>query len=138
MKNIFVHGEAGLTNALIVEALYSDIHAADFDVVGFHLSAEGDAWLNNIYAKKDSYFARKSIISKLFVWFPAGYGWAITWRDVVNAAGVIAKKTHLEIDDATFRGVLRVYEMVISQLLGENGTHLDYRYDEDQIGRHCE
>ncbi len=124
MKNIFVHGEAGLTNALIVEALYSDIHAADFDVVGFHLSAEGDAWLNNIYAKKDSYFAGNLSSPNFSSGFPAGYGWAITWRDVVNAAGVIAKKTHLEIDDATFRGVLRVYEMVISQLLGENGTHL--------------
>lgn len=124
MKNIFVHGEAGLTNALIVEALYSDIHAADFDVAGFHLSAEGDAWLNNIYAKKDSYFAGNLSSPNFSSGFPAGYGWAITWRDVVNAAGVIAKKTHLEIDDATFRGVLRVYEMVISQLLGENGTHL--------------
>jgi hypothetical protein len=123
-KNIFVEGEAGLTNALIVEALYSDIHAADFDVAGFHLSAEGDAWLNNIYAKKDSYFAGNLSSPNFSSGFPAGYGWAITWRDVVNAAGVIAKKTHLEIDDATFRGVLRVYEMVISQLLGENGTHL--------------
>lgn len=124
MKNIFVHGEAGLTNALIVEALYSDIHAADFDVAGFHLSAKGDAWLNNIYAKKDSYFSGNLSSPNFSSGFPAGYGWAITWRDVVNAAGVIAKKTHLEIDDATFRGVLRVYEMVISQLLGENGTHL--------------
>lgn len=123
-KNIFVGGEAGLTNALIVEALYSDIHAADFDVAGFHLSAEGDAWLNNIYAKKDSYFAGNLSSPNFSSGFPAGYGWAITWRDVVNAAGVLAKKTHLEIDDATFRGVLRVYEMVISQLLGENGTHL--------------
>lgn len=123
-KNIFVQGEAGLTNALIVESLYSDIHAADFDVAGFHISAEGDAWLNNIYAKKDSYFAGNLSSPNFSSGFPAGYGWAITWRDVVNAAGVIAKKTHLEIDDATFRGVLRVYEMVISQLLGENGTHL--------------
>lgn len=54
-KNIFVQGEAALTNALIVESLYSDIHAADFDVAGFHLSADGDAWLNNVYAKKDSF-----------------------------------------------------------------------------------
>lgn len=123
-KNIFVGGEAGLTNALIVEALYSDIHAADFDVTGFHISAEGDAWLNNIYAKKDSYFVGNLSSPNFSSGFPAGTGWAITWRDVVNAAGVIAKKTHLEIDDATFRGVLRVYEMVISQLLGENGTHL--------------
>lgn len=123
-KNIFVGGEAALTNALIVESLYSDIHAADFDVAGFHISAEGDAWLNNIYAKKDSYFAGNLSSPNFSSGFPAGYGWAITWRDVVNAAGVLAKKTHLEIDDATFRGVLRVYEMVISQLLGENGTHL--------------
>lgn len=123
-KNIFVQGEAALTNALIVESLYSDIHAADFDVAGFHLSANGDAWLNNIYAKKDSYFAGNLSSPNFSSGFPSGYGWALTWRDVVNAAGVAAKKTHLEIDDLTVRGILRVYEMVISQLLGENGTHL--------------
>lgn len=123
-KNVFVQGEAALTNALIVESLYSDIHAANFDVAGFHLSADGDAWLNNIYAKKDSYFAGNLSSPNFSSGFPAGYGWAITWRDVVNAAGVLAKKTHLEIDDLTVRGILRVYEMVISQLLGENGTHL--------------
>lgn len=123
-KNIFVQGEAALTNALIVESLYSDIHAADFDVAGFHLSADGDAWLNNIYAKKDSYFAGNLSSPNFSSGFPSGYGWALTWRDVVNAAGVAAKKTHLEIDDLTVRGIIRVYEMVISQLLGENGTHL--------------
>lgn len=123
-KNIFVQGEAALTNALIVESLYSDIHAADFDTTGFHLSANGDAWLNNIYAKKDSYFAGNLSSPNFSSGFPSGYGWALTWRDVVNAAGVAAKKTHLEIDDLTVRGILRVYEMVISQLLGENGTHL--------------
>ncbi|MCS2894373.1 hypothetical protein NXY11_01935 [Parabacteroides faecis] len=123
-KNIFVQGEAALTNALIVESLYSDIHAADFDVAGFHLSADGDAWLNNVYAKKDSFFAGNLSSPNFSSGFPSGYGWAITWRDVANAAGVLAKKTHLEIDDLTVRGILRVYEMVISQLLGENGTHL--------------
>lgn len=123
-KNIFVVGEADLTNTLIIESIYSDIHADNFDVIGFHISAEGDAWLNKIYAKEDSMFAGNLSSPSFVSGFPAGYGWALTWRDIVNAAGVAAKKTHLELDDLTVRGILRVYEMVISQLLGENGTHL--------------
>lgn len=56
--------------------------------------------------------------------FPEGTGWAITPRQVVNAAGVTQTKYELEIDDITARGTFRVFEFIISQLLGMNGTHV--------------
>ena len=42
----------------------------------------------------------------------------------MNAAGVTEKKAVMELDDMTIRGVMRVYEFVISQLVGENGTRI--------------
>lgn len=114
-KNIVMVGEKDFS-------IYSNKQANSFNESGFKIWADGDAWFGNLYAKK-SLMVQGNLSSPNFAsGFPAGYGWAITWRDVVNAAGVIAKKTHLEIDDATFRGILRVYEFVLSQVLGENGT----------------
>lgn len=54
--------------------------------------------------------------------FFGGNGWSIKKKEVVNAAGVVEYKYHLEIDSATIRNTLRVYEMIISQLLGENAN----------------
>ena len=54
--------------------------------------------------------------------FLGGLGWAIQKQEVTNAAGEIETKYHLEIDNVSVRGTLRVFEMIISQLLGENGN----------------
>ena len=56
--------------------------------------------------------------------FISGKGWAVTKEEVENALGVIEKKYHLEIDKLTVRGQMRVYEMIISQLLGENDNRV--------------
>lgn len=137
--SIFVEDTATINIAFINECILSDKEANSYQEIivegeneevnpdevnnGFYLS-QTEAWLPKLYVKKDAQFAG-NLSSPLFIsGFPEGYGWALTWRDVVNAAGVEAKKNHLELDDLTVRGILRVYEMVISQLLGENGTHL--------------
>lgn len=119
------NGDSWFDKTFIRDNIYSDAGANSFaHENGFKIWADGDAWLRNAYIKKDAMF-QGSLSSPFFVsGFPAGIGWALTWRDVVNAAGTAAKKAHLEIDDITVRGILRVYEMVISQLLGENGTRL--------------
>ena len=54
--------------------------------------------------------------------FLGGLGWAIQKKEVENAAGEIETKYSLEIDNISVRGSLRVFEMIISQLLGENGN----------------
>lgn len=61
--------------------------------------------------------------------FFGGLGWAIQKKEVVNAAGVVEYKYHLEIDDATIRGTLRVFEQIVSQLMGENAN----RYFSDMM-----
>lgn len=119
------NGESWFDTTFIRDNIYSDAAANSFaHENGFKIWADGDAWFRNLYVKKDAMF-QGNLSSPFFVsGFPAGIGWALTWRDVVNAAGVAAKKAHFETDDITVRGILRVYEMVISQLLGENGTRL--------------
>lgn len=52
--------------------------------------------------------------------FLSGKGWSIRKSDYVNAAGVTERKYTLEVDNITARGILRVYEMVASQMRGEN------------------
>lgn len=49
-----------------------------------------------------------------------GKGWGIYNKPIINAAGVQDNKWTGEFDNVIVRGSLRVYEMIISQLLGEN------------------
>ena len=52
--------------------------------------------------------------------FLGGQGWGIRKTEYVNSAGVTEYKYTLEVDNAVFRNTLRVYEMIASQLRGEN------------------
>lgn len=56
--------------------------------------------------------------------FLGGNGWCIKRTEYVNAAGVTEYKYTLEVDNAIFRNTIRVYEMIVSQLLGENDNRV--------------
>lgn len=56
--------------------------------------------------------------------FPEGTGWALQKKKYTNAAGETEYKYVLECDGANIRGTLRVYEFIISQLLGENDNRI--------------
>lgn len=56
--------------------------------------------------------------------FLAGKGWSIRMKEWLNAAGVKEKKSVAEFDDLVVRGSLRVYEFIVSQLLGENDNRI--------------
>ncbi len=56
--------------------------------------------------------------------FIGGKGWAIFKREVLNVLGVPETKYTAEFDDIVVRGALRVFTMVISQLLGENDNRI--------------
>ena len=56
--------------------------------------------------------------------FIGGKGWAIFKREVLNALGIPETKYTAEFDDIVARGTLRVFTMVISQLLGENDNRI--------------
>lgn len=67
----------------------------------------------------------KSLSSSEFIsGNPNGQGWAIYLKEFVNSGGVKELRTILEIDELDIRKRMRVYEMIVSQLLGENGTRL--------------
>lgn len=56
--------------------------------------------------------------------FLDGYGWSLFKQVVQNALGVGEDKYTLEIDNLIVRQSMRVYEMIISQLLGENDNRV--------------
>jgi hypothetical protein len=84
----------------------------------------GEALIDRLVVTNEAMF-RKSLSSDNFVsGFPGGTGWALLWDEVENAAEVLVKKSSLEIDEVTVRGAMRIYELIISQLSGENGTRI--------------
>ena len=74
--------------------------------------------------KGDSTFSGNLSSPEFVSAFLGGIGWAIQKKEFVNAAGEIEYKYTLEIDNAVIRNTLRVFEMIISQLLGENDNRV--------------
>ena len=72
----------------------------------------------------DSIYSGSLSSSNFFSGFPGGTGWAIQKKQFTNAAGQIEYKYVLECDGANIRGSLRVYEFIMSQLLGENDNRI--------------
>lgn len=88
------------------------------------LLAWGLATVKQLHVKGESTFDG-NLFSKQFVSdFLAGKGWGIYNKPVTNAAGVQENKWTGEFDNVIVRGSLRVYEMIISQLLGENDNRV--------------
>ncbi len=88
------------------------------------LLAWGLATVKQLHVKGDSTFDG-NLFSKQFVSdFLSGKGWGIYNKPVTNAAGVQENKWTGEFDNIIVRGSLRVYEMIISQLLGENDNRV--------------
>ncbi len=56
--------------------------------------------------------------------FVGGKGWAIRMKEWENAAGEIEKKSLAEFDDLIVRGSMRIYEFIVSQMLGENDNRI--------------
>ena len=70
--------------------------------------------------KGDSTFSHNLSSPEFVSAFLGGLGWAIRRNEYINSAGVVEHKYTLEIDNVNVRNILRVYEMIISQLRGEN------------------
>lgn len=56
--------------------------------------------------------------------FMGGKGWSIRTKEILNAAGINEKKSVAEFDDLIIRGSMRIYEFIVSQLLGENDNRI--------------
>lgn len=88
------------------------------------LLAWGLTTVKQLHVKGDSTFDG-NLFSKQFVSdFLTGKGWGIYNKPITNAGGMQENKWTGEFDNVIVRGSLRVYEMIISQLLGENDNRV--------------
>lgn len=85
---------------------------------------DGLATLAELLVKGDSTFTGRLSSEEFISGFLDGKGWAIFPKEETNAAGETEQKWTGEFDDLTVRGQLKVYEMIISQLLGENDNRV--------------
>ena len=91
---------------------------------GSKLHEDGLAELGRLQVNGDSEF-RGNLSSKDFIsGFMTGKGWAIQMKKILNSAGVEETKAVGELDDLIVRGTLRVFEFVVSQMLGENDNRV--------------
>ena len=91
---------------------------------GSKLHSDGLAEVGRLLVNGDSEF-RGNLSSKDFIsGFMTGKGWAMQLKKFVNSAGVEETKAVGELDDLIVRGTLRVFEFVVSQMLGENDNRV--------------
>lgn len=115
---------AGLEVGTYKEGLSGAKVDADGNAVFGELLARLKATLAQLQVNGASEF-RGQLSSEDFIsGFIGGKGWAIFKREVLNALGVPETKYTGEFDDIMIRGTLRVFTMVISQLLGENDNRI--------------
>lgn len=88
------------------------------------LLAWGLATVKQLHVKGDSTFDGNLFSKEFISGFLGGKGWGIYNKPITNAAGMQENKWTGEFDNVIVRGSLRVYEMIISQLLGENDNRI--------------
>ena len=93
-----------------------------FDENGDIISHDVEA--NNLNVGGNSVFAGDLSSPDFVAGFLTGKGWRLKNEPVENAAGVLENKYNLELDNLTVRGTMRIFEMIISQLLGENDNRI--------------
>ena len=88
------------------------------------LLAWGLATMKQLHVKGDSTFDGNLFCKEFISGFLGGKGWGIYNKPITNTAGMQENKWTGEFDNLIVRGSLRVYEMIISQLLGENDNRI--------------
>lgn len=88
------------------------------------LLAWGLATMKLLHVKGDSTFDGNLFSKEFISGFLGGKGWSIYNKPITNTAGMQENKWTGELDNLIVRGSLRVYEMIISQLLGENDNRI--------------
>ena len=89
------------------------------EVIAYTVATVGKLFVNG-----NSRFGGELSSKQFISGFLGGLGWAIYNTPVTNAAGVQENKWTGEFDNVIVRGSLRVFEMIISQLLGENDNRI--------------
>lgn len=79
---------------------------------------------NDLSVGGNSVFAGDLSSPDFVAGFISGKGWRLKNEPVENAAGVLENRYNLEIDNLIVRGSMRIFEMIVSQLLGENDNRI--------------
>lgn len=93
------------------------------DIISHDIEAH-DINANNLSVGGNSVFAGYLSSPDFVAGFLTGKGWRLKNEPVENAAGVLENKYNLELDNLIVRGSMRIFEMIISQLLGENDNRI--------------
>ena len=102
---------------------------------GGRIDAEGNSELNELIVRTNTLLNALrvkgvsefdgNLFSRDFVsGFVSGRGWGITQATVKNALGVDETKYTGEFDNLIVRGAMRIFTLVVSQLLGENDNRI--------------
>lgn len=89
------------------------------EIIAFTVATVGKLFVNG-----NSRFGGELSSKQFISGFLGGLGWGIYNTPVTNAAGVQENKWTGEFDNVIVRGSLRVFEMIISQLLGESDNRI--------------
>ena len=93
------------------------------DIISHDIEAH-DINANDLSVGGNSVFAGDLSSPDFVAGFIAGKGWRLKNEPVENAAGVLENRYNLEIDNLIVRGSMRIFEMIVSQLLGENDNRI--------------
>lgn len=93
------------------------------DIISHDIEAH-DINANDLSVGGNSVFAGDLSSPDFVAGFLTGKGWRLKNEPIENAAGVLEDKYNLELDNLIVRGSMRIFEMIISQLLGENDNRI--------------
>lgn len=93
------------------------------DIISHDIEAH-DINANDLNVGGNSVFAGDLSSPDFVAGFLTGKGWRLKNEPIENAAGVLESKYNLELDNLIVRGSMRIFEMIISQLLGENDNRI--------------
>ena len=82
------------------------------------------AVINELKVQGKSEFGDSLMSDDFTSGFVGGNGWGIMKEKVQNALGVMENKYTGEFDNLVVRGALRIFTLVVSQLLGENDNRI--------------
>ncbi|MCD7849529.1 MAG: hypothetical protein LUH63_07160 [Parabacteroides sp.] len=127
-------------NIFFDKKIGSSIFIDDWEGKGWEVTAPGAATFDSLRVRSDFFIGGRMGSPSFASGFPEGWGWDLSPYTIINSAGIEETRYRLEIDDVVARGNVRVYEMIVSQLRGEDDNvmfsgQMKVAYYDPQTGR---
>lgn len=107
-------------NILFDQRIGSTVFLDGMKGKGWEILGSGAAQLEAVSVRGNAIVGRRAGSEVFISGFPNGKGWDLGPYKRFNAAATEETKYRLELDDLVVRGKMRVFEMIVSQLRGEN------------------